>query len=40
VLASLLIPAAPGVNGVFVTGTCVALIASGVLLWYVRRARL
>ncbi|MDP9236366.1 MAG: hypothetical protein M3P30_03040 [Chloroflexota bacterium] len=40
VLASLLVPAAPNVDVVFVTGTCAELILSGVLLWYVRRARL
>ncbi|MBI5285343.1 MAG: hypothetical protein HY874_09640 [Chloroflexi bacterium] len=39
-LAALLIPGAPTVDSVFVTGTCAAMISSGVLLWYVRRARL
>lgn len=39
VLASESIPSAPGVDGVFVTGTCAALVPSGVVLWYVQRTR-
>ncbi len=40
VVASLVVPDARAVDGLFVTGTCVSMVTSSALFWYVRRHRL